>query len=67
VHGQRRNVSSRSHWDDVLNAEPNREELILNRFGRDGRKDVFDNHLVRFGIVVPDQIKWDYMLFREGL
>jgi hypothetical protein len=66
VHGQRRAVSPRSHWDDVLNAEPNGEELILYRLGRDCRRDAFDNHPVRFEIV-PDQIKWDVMLFQEGL
>jgi hypothetical protein len=38
------------------------EELVLNRLGKG-----FDNHPVRFGIIVPDQIKWDFMLFQEGL
>jgi hypothetical protein len=52
VHGQRRSVSPRSHWDDVLNVKPNRKELILNRLGRGCRRDAFDNHPVRFGIIV---------------
>jgi hypothetical protein len=44
VHGQRRSVSPRSHWDDVLNVEPNRKKLILNRLGSGCKRDAFDNH-----------------------
>jgi hypothetical protein len=53
--------------DGILNAEPNRKELILNRFGRGCRRDVFDNHPVWFGIIVSDQVKWNFVLFQEGL
>jgi hypothetical protein len=60
---QSRSVSSCSHWDDILDTEAKREKLILNRF----RRDAFDNHSVRFGIIMLDEIERNFMLFQEGL
>jgi hypothetical protein len=63
VHGQRGFVSPCSHWDDALNAKPNGDELILDCLRRGGRRDAFDDNPVGLGIVMPDEIKWDFVLF----
>jgi hypothetical protein len=50
-----------------LDTEAKLEMLVLNRFGRGGRRNALENYSARFGSVMLDKIKGDFMLFQEGL
>jgi hypothetical protein len=67
MHGQRCSVPSSGHWDDILDTEAKLEKFILYRFRRGGRRNALDNYSARFGSVMFDKIKENFMLFQEGL
>jgi hypothetical protein len=53
--------------DDILNCHPQGQQFVLDGLWRGSRRDALNNHSVRFGTVMLNEIGRYFILFQETL